>query len=300
MLQTALSIVQDVAYRLNRFSAPTALAAATAPGDLQLLHTLYDVCEELRREGPFRQQIMSYEFDTAATVATYPLPGDFYEAVPYTYYNQDNNWKLIGPLTDAEFQDYKEGEAATPSEYVWRIIGFDENSASTVGRQIELYPTPAATENLSLMYVTGHLFIPQKWTAAAAYTANTSYVNVNGRVYKCASSITAADTAPSGTGTAIADDDGTWNYYSAPVESLTADTDYCIFDGDVVKLGFRAKYFQDNDASELLQRSALMEYQRAIKAMRYRWEGQSRAHGDLKTTGGHGGPYVQPGSWSWV
>jgi hypothetical protein len=299
MLKLALTIVQELCYRIN-IPAPAALAAATGPGDLQLKHTLYDVCEELRREGPFRPQIMTHTFSTANAVATYPLPGDYYAAASYTHYNQDTGLRLIGPLSDAEFMDYSEGMAPTPGEFAWRIIGFDENSASTLNRQIELYPTPTGVEDLTFAYVTGHLFIPQKWTAGTAYTASTSFCNVNGKIYQCATNITAADTAPSGTGAGIVDDDGTWDYFNASYETMRVDTDYCMFDGDVVKLGLRAKYLKDNDGSELLQQAVQAEYRRAKRSLSYRWEGQSRARGDRRVAGGIHSPYVQPQSWSWV
>ena len=97
MLKTALLTIQEFCYRIN-IPAPTVIIGGTSPGDLQLIHTLYDVCEDMRRSGPFRPQILQHEFDTVASRATYPLPGDFFEAVPYTQYNQDqDHYSMIRP-----------------------------------------------------------------------------------------------------------------------------------------------------------------------------------------------------------
>jgi len=298
MMETALSTIQSVFKRLN-LSYPTSLLSQTDPAKLEQIEWLYQTCEELRRMGPFRQQIVTHDFSTTSSINTYPLPGHYYETVPLTHYNQDTNWKLIGPLPDYVFQDFKEGAAALPSEYIWRIKGFDENSSSASGRQIELYPTPTATENLTFDFVSAHLFVPPNWAASTAYTSG-DYVNLNGRIYLCDTNGTSGSTGPTGTDDDQSDGSTQWDHYDQPYDIINSDSDVCIFDADVVKLGIRAKYFEDREKP--LANRAMSEYNKAIEKMRYRWEGQTRARGDLRGIGGRGlhRPYVQPGSWSWV
>lgn len=301
MMKTALSILQSTIRGMGLSpNVPSTLLSLTDPDKVQQLEILYEVCEELRREGPFKQQVQTHEFDTASGTATYPLPGDFYEVVPCTQYNQDTDWRLIGPLTDAEFMAFKEGELYIPTEYVWRIVGFDENSSSTSGRQFEVYPTPGATENLVFQYISGHLFIPPDWAPSTVY-ASGDYVNVNGRIYLCDTNGTSGSTPPSGTSNNQSDGTTQWDYYSSTYETVLDDSDTCIFDANIVKLGVKAKYQANHAGDPNMVLRSEKAYMDAIESMRFRWEGQTRARGDRRgvTSGSHG-PYVQPGSWSFV
>lgn len=295
-MKTALSIVKAVQRRLNEPEI-SSLTGITDQDDLQILHLLYQVTEDLRRKGPFRQQVQTHDFDTVSSTNSYPLPGDFYEAMPRTYYNQDTDWRLIGPLTDAEFMAYKEGELYIPTEYVFRIKGFDQNSLSTTGRQIELYPTPSSAENLTFEYISSNMFLPPNWAASTAYTTS-DWVNVNGRIYKCSSNGTSGSTPPSGATTGISDGTAEWDWYSEDYDQVEDDGDFCIFDTDLVKLGLRAMYVEEQGGA--LAERAMAEYKRAIKAMRFRFDGQTRANGACRGNGDRRhSPYVSPGSWSW-
>jgi hypothetical protein len=307
MRRTALSIIQSVARAVN-VGTVTSIEGSGDPYELQLLEILVLVLEDLRRRGPFRQQIYTHEFDTVSGENTIALPGSFYSALPRTQYNQDTDWQLIGPLTDSEFQAYKEGELYIPTEYVWRIKGHDNNSASTEGRQLELYPTPAAVENLTFEFVTGHLYVPANWAVSTAYSLN-DFVTVNGHIYKCTNAGTSGGTsasAPSGTDDSQDDNGVTWDHYDEIYIGgyqgggvSPTDTDLCIFDADIVKLGLKAFYYEE--ANSILSDRARAEYERAIQSQSYRFHGQSRAFGDQRRAlkGGRHRPYVSPGSWTW-
>lgn len=296
MRKTALSICQNVFYRINEPAIST-LLSLTEQGDLQVRQILYDVCRHLRREGPFRQQIQNHSFATVASTNTYPLPRSYYKAVPWTFYNQNSNWQLIGPLSDAEFQAYKVGELYIPTEFVWRIAGFDENALSESGRQIEIYPTPSAVVTLSFDFVTGHLFVPPNWASSTAYVIG-DYVNVNGRIYLCDTNGTSGSTPPSGTDDNQSDGTTQWDHYDDPYDTIQDDADYCIFDADLVELGLRAWYAEEQGGA--IAQRAEARFLREIDVMRYRFDGQSSARGDQSSAGGgtmHR-PYVSPGSWS--
>lgn len=298
MMETALSIVQSYRRRVNLDDAPSTLLSLTNPEDLQDLEFLYDVLKDLRRKGPFRQQLQKHEFATIANQSRYPLPGDFFEALPETYYNQDSDWQLIGPLTDAAFNAFKEGERFVPTEYVWRIAGFDENSASTEGQQFEIYPTPSAVENLAIEYAHGNLFVPPNWAASTAYTSG-EYVNVNGRIYLCDTNGTSGSTPPSGTDANQSDGTTQWDWYDQPYDTVIADEDLCIFDANVVKLGMRAMYYGEDNAA--IAQKAERDFRGSIVSMRQRLQGKTRIRGDRRTSRRRiHRPYIQPGSWSIV
>ena len=284
--------------KLVGLDAPTTLLSVTDPDELQMIEFLQAVNEHLRREGPFRQQIMTHDFATVSGKSTYPLPQAFWQHLPRTYYNEDTDWRLIGPMNDASFQAFKEGELSTPSEFVWRIKGFDENPLSTEGRQIELYPTPAAVENLTFDFVSGHLYVPPNWAASTAYSSG-DYVNVNGRIYLCDTNGTSSSTPPSGTDDNQSDGTTQWDHFDERYESIISNSDLCIFDADLVKLGLRAFYYTEKGGA--LAVPSMGDFERAIVKSKMRWEGQTSVLGGyrrgLKRT--HN-PHVSPGSWSFV
>lgn len=297
MRKTALNIVESVFKRMN-IPYLTSLVSQTDPAYLEQIEWLYQTCEELRRKGPFRQQITTHDFATVASTNTYPLPGDFQEAIPLSFYNENTNWKLIGPFPDSLFLEFKEGVASIPSEYIWRIKGFDENTNSASGRQIEVFPTPSAAETLSFDYITGHLFIPPGWAPSTLYTSG-DYVNLNGRIYLCDTNGTSGSTGPTGTDDNQSDGTTQWDHYDSPYETIQDDSDTCIFDADIVKLGVRARFLQEREKPSA--DAAFAEYYESWDSMRFRWEGQTRAKGDVKIRrSGTMRPYTQPGSWSWV
>lgn len=269
MKKTALLIIQEVLQRVN-IPSITAIVGSTDPNVLQLKQVLYAVVEELRQVGTWTQQKRKYSFDTVAAVSKYALPKDFYCPLMNTQYNNDENDILIGPISDAEFAFYLNGGTTAGHNYYYRLFGWD-NVADSDGGQFEITPTPGSAQELSLEYMTRHLFLPANYVLGTAYAEN-ALVNVNGNIYKCSSAITEADTAPSGTGAAIADDDGTWDYYNEPYEVLAADTDIVLFDYDLVKLGIRAKWSGEKNAG-IYSQMAEKEYQKKIDKARARMKG---------------------------
>jgi len=245
MMKTALGIVQSYRRRVN-LDVPSALAVNTDPDELQLREVLYAVCEELRQEKVWPQQKKVYEFDTVDTVGSYQMPKDFYAPLARTQFNTDENNLLIGPVSDSDMSMITYGRCPNSRNFTYTIFGPDENPSSA-GGQFYVTPTPSSVVSLTYKYISRNLFIPQNWVSGTAYTT-ASYVNANGNIYKCATNIASATTIPSGTGTGIVDGAGTWDYYDEPYEAILADTDLCLFDDDLVKLGLRAKLREDKGA----------------------------------------------------
>lgn len=286
MKKTALSIIQDVMYLVNLSNVPTAIVGETDPNTLQLRQVLYKVCQDLRQVGAWTEQKRKHTFDTSDGVSTYPLPTDYYSPLTNTHYNDSEADILIGPISDAEFAYYLKSSHTPAHNYYYRLFGWDNNSASA-GGQFEITPTPGSAQTLSLEYMTRHLFLPQNWVSGAAYTSGSSYVNVNGNIYKCSGSITASDTAPAGTGTGIVDDDGTWDYYNEPYETILADTDLVLFDYDLVELGFRGMWSGEKNA-DIYSADAKAEYQQKKAQARARLKG-SFVGSFGRTSGGYAG-----------
>jgi hypothetical protein len=242
MMKTALSIIQAARRRMS-LSAPTTLVSVTDPDELQMIQLFYAVCEELRQARCWPQLKRYHSFATVDTVASYALPQDFYAPLLKTHHNESEDNRLLGPASDALYRNMTVlGDSSI--NYTYRIWGRDENTASS-GGQMELLPTPSSVKTISFEYISRSFLLPKNWAAATAYTVGT-YVNANGNIYLCDTDGTShAATAPSGRTQNI--DDGTtrWDYVAAAYETILADTDLCVFDDDLVKLGLRAKWIEE-------------------------------------------------------
>lgn len=248
-MSTVLQIVQSACYRWNLpFPAAGTLYGNSDPGARQLLHILYAVCEDLRQAACWTQQKRIHTFSTESGRSQYPLPEDFQAASPFTAWNNDENRRLVGPLPDLDFTARLYGGVGSSTNFEYRFFGPDSNP-NTSGGQFYIYPEPDSVIECSYEYLSSNLFKPKNWLPSTAYTSGT-YVNANGNNYLCDTNGTShASTPPSGQTNNITDGTTRWDYVSIAYETILADTDLCIFDADLVKLGLRAK-FRDEKGEE--------------------------------------------------
>lgn len=271
-MQSALSIVQSVRKRINS-PVPTSLFGSSDPDELQLLELLYSVCEELRQAKCWTVQKKLHEFDTEADRSQYPLPPDYYAPLTGTFYNQDTNEPFSGPSSDAAFALFVEGDSPALREFTWRPFGPNESlAANTAQGQFEVNPVPSSAVNCRFEYLSRNLFQPPFWTISTAYSSG-DVVSSNGRIYTCdtngTSSSDPAD-APSGTDDNQADGTTQWDHRAAAYETILADTDLCIFDADLVKLGLRAKLYEEQGGA---YQEAMAEFKAKIDAAQARFKG---------------------------
>lgn len=262
-----LTIVQDVRKAMN-LSVPTALFGSTDPDERQMLTLLDEVAAELRQAKCWTQQKRKHTFTTTSGRATYPLPKDFYSFVPRSQWNTDETIRLIGPQDDDEFGAKIYGTEPSSVNFSYRIFGWDENDY-TGGGQFEISPTPTSEIDLAYEYLTRNLYLPKWWTPSQLYTAP-DYVSVSGNVYVCDTNGLSGATPPSGTGSNITDNTTRWDYYDAAWETIKADTNRCIFDSDLVKLGLKAAWKRENGGDWQADRA---EFERRIAKAQARYRG---------------------------
>lgn len=291
MMKTALSIIQSIRYRMN-LPVPSTLVSVTDPDELQMIHILYAVCEELRAARCWTQLKRSYSFNTVASQATYQLPQDFYAPLLKTHWNSTEDSQLIGPASDSDYMSLLESGSSSTTNYTYRLFGRDENTASNSG-QFYVNPTPSGIQTLKFEYITRSFFLPVNWAASTSYGASI-YVNASGNIYqKGAGTATSGTTVPSHTTGTGSDGTITWTYIAAPYETIVADTDLVVFDDDLVKLGFRAKWIEEHGGEFV---PAKEEFDGKIDAAVSRYRGNYRGN----MCGGASSPrYVtQYKSWS--
>lgn len=267
---SVLSDIQSFCYRIN-IPAPTALVSSTDPGTLQLIHLYMAVCEELRQGKCWPQQKRTHTFETTSGRTKYPLPPDFYAPLQDTLWNEDENSRLVGPVSDADFTYNLYGITNSGTDFSWRIFGPDSNvSTSTSGGQFQINPTPDSTaQTITFEYLTKSLFVPKSWLPSTVYAIG-DIVSANGNNYLCDTNGTSSSTPPSGTGSNIADGTTQWDYISTPFIVLLNDTDNSLFDSDLVKLGLRAKFFEEKGEDF---NPAFAEFEAKISQAQARWHG---------------------------
>lgn len=238
--------------------------------DSQLLNLLYATCRDLRRSRAFPQQKRTHEITFTASREQYYLPQDFYAGLLATQYNQSDNWQLIGPLSDGEYNYRLYGPGVSSTRDAYRIFGPDANT-NGAGGQFWINPLPASTDTISFEYVSASLFLPPNWAPSTAYVAN-QYVNANGNNYLCDTNGNSGATAPTGQTADISDGTTQWDYVATAYEKARSDNDLLLFDDDVVITGIRMRWYK---AKRKLDQFAAeqQEYLSMINTARARWTG---------------------------
>jgi hypothetical protein len=187
---------------------------------------------------------------------------------------------MLGPAGDAEFNWRLHGDISSTLNYTYRLFGGDSalhssTASATDGLyQYEVHPTPGSVQTLSYDYITRDLFKPADWLPSTVY-AGGSKVNSAGRNYSTTAGGTSTTVAPSGTDD-FTDNDITWVYddptgvIDVVKETLNADTDLCIFDYELVKLGLKAHYMYETGGD---YQAPMAEYQSKISKAVARYKG---------------------------
>ena len=184
MGKTVLQLVQSACYSAGFTSVPSALAAATAFGELQLLQLFYDTGEELRAMRCWPQLQKKHFIDLVPGRREYPLPLDFYGMIPFAGSDQATSWPLDGPLSPSEWNYRLFGYVTVENRTAFRVFGPDINPSSA--GQFVVDPVPGDAEaglRLTFEYVSRSWLCPPLWTSGTSFGADT-YCFCGGNVYQ--------------------------------------------------------------------------------------------------------------------
>jgi hypothetical protein len=246
-MKTVLQIAEQALDELG-IPVPSSIVDTTDYGQRQINALLRAASESLRTQRVFPQQKKRYTWDvSAADVAAsryrWPLPEDYFAALPNTQWDEDAEWRLIGPLSDGEFTDRTVGGDNVTQRTAYRIFGPDFNP-TTSGGQFMVNPIPTTSGlTFSFEYITKTIFLPKFWSASVAFGA-TTYCSANGNIYYTTAGGTTGATIPSHTTGSASDGTVTWVYISAPKETIALDTDLCLFDDDLMVAELKWRYLR--------------------------------------------------------
>lgn len=180
MARTILDLAKTALYRSNAQTIPTALVASTNSSDLQLLHLLYSVAEELRALMCWPQLKRTFKVRLVSGQDSYDLPADFYSLLPFTQYDRATSFPVTGPMTDTEWNLDRYGTDFQDVTKGFRLFGYG-------GRQFKVTPTPGdgdAGTVISFDYMSKSVFMPPAWTSGETSLTQNLYRQANGIIYK--------------------------------------------------------------------------------------------------------------------
>lgn len=221
MGKTALQLVTSACY-LSKLTPPSALISATDSSSLQLLELFYETGRELRNIRWWPQLKKRHEIRLISGRDSYPLPADFYAAIPDTQYDQNNNWQLQGALPDGDWNERLYGYFTIENRKAFRVFGPDINKVSG-GGQFKVHPTPGDGEQgvvLSFEYLSKSWLTPPLWVAGGSYSES-DYISNYGYVYTAGSTATAGSVPPNMHNGVGRDGGCEWLYLSVSAWSST-------------------------------------------------------------------------------
>lgn len=210
---TAGDIINEAAVEIGLSAVPDPYTS-TDPNFVQLRQLLKSLGREIVHARRWTILRRERAFTTVAGQAIYPLPADFHEMLPQTWWNRTNRLPVGGPLSPQEWQYLKA-----------RLVGVVFNVLfRPMQNVIELYPsnTPAGYdivyEYQSEWWVKNTV---GAWAASSAYVKD-AVVSNGGNVYVCMTGGTSASSVgPAGTGISITDGTCVWDYVSSTAMLLT-------------------------------------------------------------------------------
>ena len=174
-MRNVTQIVQDALDEMG-LPYPSGIVSATDPTERQARALVYAACRFFRSQRTFPQLKKKHTVTLAINRYEYPLPADYYAALPDTQWDEDQNLRLLGPYSDSAMTDRTIGEVGSGVIIAYRIFGPDINPASTAG-QFKIDPVPTAAGGiLSFEYISKNTFVDNTYTTyAETVAANTDY-----------------------------------------------------------------------------------------------------------------------------
>jgi hypothetical protein len=154
--KTLLEIAKTITTELG-FPAPTTVVSSTDTNILKLLGMIQATCDDLLREYDWQVLQTRYTFTTTPGLDNYPFPTDEERFIGSSFFDQNNRWPMMGPLTGPEWEQIRVSQLASSPFIRYRIMN----------NRMYLYPVPGTTpytfvyEYMSNAYCTSSAGVPQ-------------------------------------------------------------------------------------------------------------------------------------------
>jgi hypothetical protein len=265
---TILEIVQGATDTLISVDRPTALVGSSNDDSRLFLELVRQSANVIAASYKWPQLLRRHTITLVDGQAAYALPDDYDYRISGTEWDIANQWTLIGPLTDQEWELESNGITASGPRKKFTVRGRGDN-------QFLLDPVPSASEagdTITFVYASLSTFRPKRWTANTNFSAG-SYCSYNGNFYVSTSGGTTGSTPPTHASGSASDGGITWDYTTTPYDKPTADTDVPLFDADVMQLSVQWRWLRSHE----------MQYQDTLSEFSLMLESQQSATRGTRT-----------------
>lgn len=258
-------LIRAACYELN-IPAPTgAVTTATDAGTLQLRNLFYSVGRELRNKRYWPQLKHTHTITLTSGRAAYPLPEDFFAAIPFTHTDRTNHREMLGPVSDQYWNERLYEYASSETYRAYRIFGPDDSKYS-LGGQFKVDPTPTSEDVISFDYISKSWISPPRWILFTPIGFS-QYRSASGNIYRATVTGTNGLTPPTHTSGTAVNGSATYEYITAPYEAILTDDDFSLFDDNLMILGLKSALTSDKG---LADRFAI-QFQQAANQAFMRW-----------------------------
>ncbi len=140
---TLLTICQNVLQEIGEYDVPSSFINnsddATA---VQILALANSVGRYLSRRYRLTDLLETHTFNTADGTDNYALPAGFRQWAPLTHWDNANDWKMIGPASNAQWQRLQSSGIVATERKHFRIAK----------KRLYIFPTPSAVEEMTYQY----------------------------------------------------------------------------------------------------------------------------------------------------
>ncbi len=169
---TLLTLIEQTCDEVG-FAKPTSIIGSSDDTAIQMLALANASGKQIAKRGKglggWSVLQTEHTFNTADGTAEYALPSDYDFLIDDTLWDRANFWKLKGPLSPQQWQQYKSGIVATGPR---RRLRIRPASASNV-KAIYIDPTPGEVAEMVFEYVSLNWCQSSGGTGAKAWAADT-------------------------------------------------------------------------------------------------------------------------------
>ncbi len=237
---TLLELIQQAAREL-KLQVPSTVIGNTDPNIQQLLSFLELEGKELRREFNWPRLRKEVSFTLVDGTANYALPTDWDSFIQDTGWDQSNRYPLFGPYSAEEWQTIKRSGISSSLRKGFTIKGAADS-------EFYLDPTPSSStagQIVSLEYISRNWIRPVAWSSGGNVTLG-DYVWNNGVMYEATSGGVFSASAPTHTTGSASNGTATLDVSTDLYETFSVDTDVPLLDQELLKLGAKVRFREDN------------------------------------------------------
>jgi hypothetical protein len=235
---TLATVVQNVANEAG-YTVASNIIGSTETTTKQLLAIVQRVNKDMFDAYPWPKCFASGSITLVGGQASYPLPAAFSYSMYETFWNSSTRWRVLGPLSEQEYAEWRGFGLNTAIYQRFQIRGLSSN-------ELLIVPTPGATNNGNIIifeYIADRSVRPRTWVTNTSFAAN-SYCFYNGNYYQTTAGGVTGATPPTHTSGSVSDGAVTWTYYSGIYNQFLADTDVSVFDEKTLEQGVLERFAQ--------------------------------------------------------